>query len=76
MATKLLALRAGPFLHQGKFVVFISVQGGVEPRTIVRMEGLGKLKKFTSSVTRTGNLPAYSVVPEPTTLPHATIDIH
>jgi hypothetical protein len=36
----------------------------------VRLEGLGKLKKkSTSSGTRTGDLPAYSRVPQPTTLP-------
>jgi hypothetical protein len=37
----------------------------------VRLEGLGKLKKFTLSGTRTGDLPACSVVPQPTTLPRA-----
>jgi hypothetical protein len=37
----------------------------------VRLEGLGKLKKSTSSGTRTGDLPAYSVAPQPTTLPRA-----
>jgi hypothetical protein len=41
----------------------------VDPRAIVRLEGLGKLKKSTSSGTRTGDLPACSLVPEPTTLP-------
>jgi hypothetical protein len=29
----------------------------------VRLEGLGKLKKFTSSGIRTGDLPACSIVP-------------
>jgi hypothetical protein len=37
----------------------------------VWLEGLGKLKKFTSSRTRTGNLPTCSIVPQPTTLPRA-----
>jgi hypothetical protein len=39
----------------------------------VRLEGLGKLKKkkSTSSGTRTGDLPACSIVPQATTLPHA-----
>jgi hypothetical protein len=37
----------------------------------VQLEGFGKLKKSTSSGTRTGNLPACSVVPQPTTLPRA-----
>jgi hypothetical protein len=34
----------------------------------VRLEGLGKLKKSTSSGTRTGDLQACSIVPQPTTL--------
>jgi hypothetical protein len=38
---------------------------------IVRLEGLGKLKKFTPSGTRTGDLPACSIVPQPTALPRA-----
>jgi hypothetical protein len=39
------------------------------PRAIVRLKGLGKLKKFTSSGTRPGDLPTCSIVPQPTTLP-------
>jgi hypothetical protein len=35
----------------------------------MRLEGLGKLKKLTSSGTRTGDLPACSIVPQPITLP-------
>jgi hypothetical protein len=35
----------------------------------VWLEGLGKLKKSTSSGIRTGDLPACSIVPQPTTLP-------
>jgi hypothetical protein len=34
----------------------------------VRLEGLGKLKKSTSSGTRTADLPACSIVPQSTTL--------
>jgi hypothetical protein len=49
----------------------ISIRGWVDPRGIVRLEGLGKLKKSTSSWTRTGDLPACSIVPQPTTLPRA-----
>jgi hypothetical protein len=40
-------------------------------RAIVRLEGLGKLKKYTSSGARTGDLPACSRVLQPTTLPRA-----
>jgi hypothetical protein len=41
----------------------------------VRLEGLGKLKKSTSSGTRTGDHPACSIVPQPTTLPRASYGI-
>jgi hypothetical protein len=60
MAARLSVLRAGRPLHPGRFLILISVRGWVDPRTIVRLEGLGQLKKSTSSRTRTGDLPACS----------------
>jgi hypothetical protein len=63
MAVRLSALHICRFLPPGKFLVLISVIVCVNPRAIVRLEGLGKLKKSTSSRTRTGDLPACSIIP-------------
>jgi hypothetical protein len=71
MTARLSVLRAGRLLPPGRFLVLIFVRGWVDPRASVRLEGLGKLKKCTSSGTRTGDLPACSIVPQPTTLPRA-----
>jgi hypothetical protein len=53
MAVRLSALRAGRFLPPRRFLVLISVRGWVDPRAIVRLEGL---KKSTLSGTWTGDL--------------------
>jgi hypothetical protein len=42
-------------LPPGRFLVLISVRGSVDPKAIVRLEGLGKLK---SRMTSTGKEPA------------------
>jgi hypothetical protein len=71
---RLSALRAGRFLPPGKFLVLIFVRGWVDPRAIVWLKGLSKLKKkkkFTSSGTWTGDLPSCNMMPQPTTLPLA-----
>jgi hypothetical protein len=43
---RLSALRAGRPLTPGKFLVLISVRGWVDSRAIVRLGGLGQLKKI------------------------------
>jgi hypothetical protein len=72
MAVRFSALLAGSPLPPGRFLVLISVKGGVDPRAIVRLEGLGQLKKCSDFIgTRSRDLPAFSIVPQPTTLPRA-----
>jgi hypothetical protein len=44
MAARLSALCAGHPLPPGRLLVLISVKGRVDPRAIVRLGGLGKLK--------------------------------
>jgi hypothetical protein len=70
MAVKFSALRAGrPFLP-GRFLTLIYVRGRVDPRAIVVLEGLDQLKKSSNLIgIRTLNLPACSIVPQPSTLP-------
>jgi hypothetical protein len=73
MAVRLSALRAGrPLPPPGRFLVLISVRGSVDPRAIVRLEGLGQLKNpIISSGNRTRDLPACSIIHQLHTLPRA-----
>jgi hypothetical protein len=49
MAVRLSALRADRFLPPERFLVLISVRGRVDPRAIVRLEGLEQLKNAVTS---------------------------
>jgi hypothetical protein len=50
MAVRLSALRASRPLPPGRFLVLISVRGWVCPKAIVRLEGLGQLKIWTTYI--------------------------
>jgi hypothetical protein len=74
MAVRLSDLRARrpPPPPPGRFLAIISVTGWVDLRAIVRLEGLGKLKKIDYLIgNQSRNLPDCSVVSQPTTLPRA-----
>jgi hypothetical protein len=72
MAVRLSALRAGRPLSPGRCLVLISVRGRIDSRVILLLEWLGQLKIFNRLIigTRSRDLPACSIVPQPTTLTH------
>jgi hypothetical protein len=49
MAVRLSALISGRPLPPGRFLVLISVKGRVDPRAIVRVEGIGQLRNPNTS---------------------------
>jgi hypothetical protein len=51
MVVRLSAPRAGRPLPPGRFLVLISVRGGVDPKAILRQEGFGQLKNPMTSGT-------------------------
>jgi hypothetical protein len=63
------------FYPPGRFLVFISVRGWVDPSAIMQLEGLGQLKKSNDLIgIPTRSLPACSIVSQPTVLPLAPTD--
>jgi hypothetical protein len=63
------ALRADCPLPPGRFLVVTSHRGWVNPRAIARLDGVGYIEKSNSLFgNRTRDLPACSIVPQPTML--------
>jgi hypothetical protein len=59
-------MRQQRFTPQRHFLVLTSVGGWLEPQGLVRLEGLGNLKKFSDVIeNRTRDLPTCSIVPLP-----------
>jgi hypothetical protein len=52
------------FHPPGRFLVLISVSGGVNGGAIMRLEGLGKSKKFSNIGNQTHDLPPCIIVPQ------------
>jgi hypothetical protein len=66
------ALRASRPLTPWRYLAYISVRGWVDPGARMRLEGLGQSKKFNDHIgNQSRDLPACSIISQPTTLPRA-----
>jgi hypothetical protein len=73
MAVRLLALRAGRPLPPGRYLVLISVKRLSQPQSHSAAARIWSFKKSSDLIeNRTSDLPACSVVPQPTTLARAS----
>jgi hypothetical protein len=70
IAVRFSGLSAGLPLPQGRFLILICVRGSVDPRAIVRLEGLGKLNKSNDLIgNRTRDLPTCRIGPQQIMIP-------
>jgi hypothetical protein len=71
MAVKMSTYTPALLYNQKYILLLIYVRVKVNPRPIVQLEGLRKLKEFNDLIgTQTHDLSACSIAPQPSTLPH------
>jgi hypothetical protein len=76
MTARLSALRTGRPLPSGRLLVLVFIRGLVDPRTTVRLEGLGQLQiAMTSSGIEPATFQLVAQCLNPTTLPRSTQDL-
>jgi hypothetical protein len=68
MEVRLSALRAGHLLPLGRFLVLFYVRRWVDPRAIVRLEGLGQLKNLVTSSAIEPRPSTCSIISQPNAL--------